>query len=441
VKKSTDKGSQEKSVGRKPGARQLSGKSKKPKAGQKTAKTVKHQGESDKLTAAQQAVGMFLRTTREAQKLTQEQVSAMTKGESWQLSRAAISAIERGQNFPGMEAMLAISNVLFVDPKELIERARLSTVVPLDITNVTYEELDKQATQYFWAGDFRKALSVYDALLEKVTLESPENEAELAERVAKLEVRRATALKRAGALLAAISTAERAIALSIHLPEVQVQAYIVLAGLQAQRGHLPLARDAAQRSIELSNLGADDRTKGWAWNVRAKVYYMSRAFEEAKLAYIESRRLAKISGDEKHLTHTEGNIGLCWWEQGHVSEARKWIMRAMEHARRQKQPALEAAWVIELGRIALQAHRLEEAEKYARAALKIGRPLEHNLTIFRAEWLLHLIVKEADPDNGDRHRLHYLRKLFLHLDQYEGIEEIQEFKRTALRSLAVDARK
>ena len=174
---------------------------------------------------------MFLRTTREAQRLTQEQVSAMTKGSPWQLSRAAISAIERGQNFPGMEAMLALSTVLYVDPKELIERARLSTVVPLDISEISYEDLDRKASQYFWAGDFRKALSVYDAMLEKVALEALDESEEVAGRVAKLEVRRATALKRAGAMLSAIATAERAISLSADSPETQARAYVVLAVL------------------------------------------------------------------------------------------------------------------------------------------------------------------------------------------------------------------
>ena len=108
---------------------------------------------------------------------------------------------------PGMEAKLALSNVLCVDPKELIERARLSTVVSLDITKLGYDELDERAKQYFWSGDFRKALAVWDAMLEKIALESPKNSEEIAERLANLEVRRATALRRAGALLSAIATA------------------------------------------------------------------------------------------------------------------------------------------------------------------------------------------------------------------------------------------
>jgi transcriptional regulator with XRE-family HTH domain len=424
-----------------PSARQKSGEGATKKQRRVRPSGGKRAPSPSRLETAQQAVGIFLRATREAQKLTQEQVSAMTKGSPWQLSRAAISAIERGQNFPGMEAMLALSNVLYVDPKELIERARLSTVVPVDISDTSYEDLDRKASQYFWAGDFRKALSVYDAMLEKVALEAPEESEAIAGRVAMLEVRRATALKRAGAMLSAMATAERAISLAADSAETQARAYVVLAGLQGQRGHLPLARDAAHRAIELARETSDLKTQGWAWNVRAKVFYMSKMFEEAKQAFIESRRLAQQSGDHHHLTHTEGNIGICWWEQGHVGEARKWVVRAVERARQQAQPALEASWLVELGRIALQGDKVDEADSYAQASLAIAKPREHYLTIFRAEWLRHRVVQRTQPDNPDRHRLHYLRKLFLHLDQYEGIDEVQEFKKTAMRSLAAEERK
>ena len=126
---------------------------------------------SARLAAAQKAIGNFLRATRASQRLTQQQVATLTRKSPWQLSRAAISAIERGQNFPGMEAMLALSHVLYIDPKELVERARMSTVVPVDVTGMTYEDLEHRAEHYFWAGDFRQALSVYDAILEKIALE------------------------------------------------------------------------------------------------------------------------------------------------------------------------------------------------------------------------------------------------------------------------------
>ena len=187
----------------------------------------------------------------------------MTKDSPWQLSRAAISAIERGQNFPGMEAMLALSNVLYVDPRELIERVRLATIVPIDMTGLSFDELEKKAAAHFWSGEFREALSIYDALLEMIALQEKQDAATQAN-LARLEVQRSAALRRTGALAAATATAERAIGLAVDKPSIQAEGYIVLAGLHCDRGLLPLANDAAQRAIELTS-EADLKTQGWAW--------------------------------------------------------------------------------------------------------------------------------------------------------------------------------
>ncbi len=388
---------------------------------------------------AQQAIGSFLRATRTAQRLTQEQVAAMTKDSPWQLSRAAISAIERGQNFPGMEAMLALSNVLYVDPRELIERVRLATIVPIDVTGLSFDELEKKAAAHFWSGEFREALSIYDALLEMIALEEKQDAATQAN-LARLEVQRSAALRRTGALAAATATAERAIALAVHEPSIQAEGYIVLAGLHCDRGLLPLANDAAQRAIELAS-EADLKTQGWAWVVKASSLYLAGNYEEARKAYLEARACAVESNDRKHQTHIEGNIGACWLGLGQVAEARTWVRRAIELARQEGQPALEASWLVELGKIAAQEKRYDEADSHARAALHLAKPLEHRMTVFRAEWLRHRLVKLRDPEQSDRHRLAYVRKLFMLLDRHEGIEEVLEFKQTVLRATERQDRK
>jgi len=416
---------------RRPSAtRQISGGTRKPKGAQ-----------SERLHTAQQAVGNFLRATRTAQHLTQEQVSSLTKRATWKLSRAAISAIERGQNFPGMEAMLALSNVLFVDPKELVERARLSTVVPIDVTNVSYEELDQKANQYFWAGEFRKALAIYDAMLEKMTLQEQTDAHEAARCLARLEVERAATLKRAGALLSAIATAERAISISVDFPETQARAYVVLSGLQSQRGLLPLAGDAAERALELSVQVENPLVQSFAWNQKAKVRYMSGAFADAKEAFLEAHRQAGIAGDALHLTHIEGNIGMCWLAEGDLREARTWVRNAIDKSRENSQPALEASWLVELGKIDFQEGDFAKADGWAQEALGIAEPREHYLTIFRAEWLRHQVVMRERPEADDHDRLQQLRKIFLLLDQHEGIDEVQEFKKTAMRVLTAEDRK
>ena len=108
--------------------------------------------------------------------------------------------------------------------------------------------------------------------------------------------------------------------------------------------------------------------------------------------------------------------------------------QAFELARQEGQAALEASWLVELGKIAAQEKRYDEADGCAKAALRLAKPLDHRLTVFRAEWLRHRLVKLRDPGQGDRHRLAYVRKLFLQLDRHEGIEEVLEFKRTVMRA-------
>jgi len=389
-------------------------------------------GSSSLAEAAQASVGHFLRRTRESLRLTQAQVAEKTHDSPWQLSRAAVSAIERGQNFPGLEAMLALSNVLHIDPKELIERARLTAVVPVDITGLTDRELEDRASQYFWAGDFRQALSVYDAMVHKLALEAPERR-EVVLQLATLEVRRATTLKRIGALISAIASAERAISLSVTLPAIQSEAYVVLADLQAQRGHLPLAEDAADRSIELCKR-ANPKRLAWACMVKGKALCLGKDFGEAKRAFLEAREQAATHDDRQHMSHIAGNIGTCCVALGDIGEAREWTERALGFSRRFKQPALEASWLVELGRIAMLQDRTTEADSLAQSALRIARPSGHSLTVFRAEWLRHRVAHSERPESPDRERVSLLRELYLQLDEHAGVDEIVEFKQTVLRN-------
>jgi tetratricopeptide (TPR) repeat protein len=387
------------------------------------------------LGAAQITVGRFLRATRESLKLTQAQVAERSRRTPWQLSRAAVSAIERGQNFPGLEAMLALSNVLNIDPKELVERARMTAVVPVDITGLSDQDLESRASQYFWAGDFKRALSVYDAMVHKLALEAPDQEAVVA-RLATIEVRRATALKRAGALISAIACAERAISLSSRLPAIQAEAYVVLADLQVQRGHLPLANDAARRAADLAG-DTSPRTLAWAHMVRGRALFLDRRHEEALEAFRESMSLAEACGDRQHLTHLAGNVGACRFELGDLEQAREWTERAVALARENAQPALEASWLVELGRIAIGQDRDDEADRLAEAALRIARPLSQELTMFRAEWLRHRIAERARPPLADRERMLRLQELYQKLEGHEGIDEIVQFRESRLRAQAV----
>jgi tetratricopeptide (TPR) repeat protein len=163
------------------------------------------------------------------------------------------------------------------------------------------------------------------------------------------------------------------------------------------------------------------------------VLYESKSYEEARQTFLEAATHAEAAGDDMHLTHIEGDVGMCWLAQGDRVEARRWLERAMERARRQRQPILEASWLVELGKIAETDGRYDDAEQLARAALRIARPRDHELTVFRAEWLRHRLVTRERPQSKDRERIEMLRELFERLQDHQGIEEIREFKDTVIR--------
>ena len=59
-----------------------------------------------------QTVGALFRAARRSQELSQEQLAALTRGRPGRVSRAMISAIERGVHLPGLEVLLTLAHAL-----------------------------------------------------------------------------------------------------------------------------------------------------------------------------------------------------------------------------------------------------------------------------------------------------------------------------------------
>lgn len=385
-------------------------------------------GKASATAAATRAVGIFLRTTRESQRLSQARLSALTGGEPWKVSRPVISAVERGEHLPSFEALMALSRVLHFDPMEVLERAELAVQVPVDVTNLSLDDLRSQGRDFAMAGDYRGALAAYDAMLERASLDPP-SPADLVRLRAEIELRRAGALSRCGALLSGEASAKRAVSLSSDSPDYQSFAYAVLAKIQVKRGFLPLARDHALRAVELG-ASCGPAVAGRAQLQLGEVLFDSGDLEAATEVFLKARELLREGNDSDHASHVEGNVGLCWAARGDPSKARVWFRRGLELARKHGIPIVEARWLTELGWLALDENRLDEADRYARAALAIARPREHWLTWFRAEWLRHRVVGKEDAEAPDRQRLALLRKMMVHLAEHKNEREIREYTET-----------
>lgn len=378
-------------------------------------------------TSPAQSIGRFFRTARKSQNLSQEQLAELTRGRPGRVSRAMISAVERGLHLPGLEVLLTLSQALHVSPMEVLERLELSRSEPVETAGLSFDQIDDLAGKSFWAGDHRRAAAYYAAALRVLSGETSDDPEERRRRVATIEIRRGAALRRCGACTAARAAVERAISLTDEMPELQAQGYVVLAALLVQLGVLPLARDAADRAVALSE-GGGLQVQGWAWIEKGEVLAATGQFVEARRAFLQARQRVRGAGDRNHEINVEGNIGWCLQGLGRYRQAHHRYVRAVELARKYKVRASEALWLVALGRLALLEDRLDQADAYGAAALEISRHKNNLLTCFRAEWLRHLVSRRQRPDDPDRHRVAYLKKLYARLEQHRGIDEIREFK-------------
>jgi tetratricopeptide (TPR) repeat protein len=376
-------------------------------------------------------VGTLFKAAREAQRLSQYQVAALTRGRPGEVSRTLISAIERGRSLPGLETLVSLSRVLNIEPMEVVERVDVGMSEPVDLSGLSTQEMLEFGRECLRSRRHREAITVFDSLAERLLAEPPEGEREALAMRARVESNRALALRHCGALRAAQSSAQRAVELSRDDPEGLANAYMILASVLSFEGLHTLARDAARRAVELTReLGPARQCQ--AWNQYGSVLQLAGRPEEARQAFVRALGLAVRAQDLHHRIKVEGNIGTCLTDLGRKRQARARFAKAVRLARNCGDGAAEAFWLIELGRVAFDQGRLDEAEECGHAALGRIAPDGEPLTIFRAQWLLHRIVRVRDPRAPDRQRLAQLRRLWSRLEAHRGLDVVVEFEQAVI---------
>ncbi len=120
------------------------------------------------------SAGEFLRQTREMQRLTLRQLAEETKHQSEvPVSRATIAAIESGTTDPTLTTVRVLAKALRLSPAEVMERADITAPTLIDVSGVDRRELRSRAEACFWSGNYREALTLYDAMLAHLELNPP----------------------------------------------------------------------------------------------------------------------------------------------------------------------------------------------------------------------------------------------------------------------------
>ena len=372
------------------------------------------------------SIGTFLKAMREALGMTQDRLATKTAGTDWPVSRATISAIEKGKHSPTAVAVMTLTTALHVDPMEVLDRLKIATAVPEEYRKWTVEQLDERFLEAFHSGRFREGLAILDTMMARLTGSTSDDPARRKRRMATVEQRRAATLRRLGAIVAAKWSAERAIGLADGQRDLMARAYMVLVETHLRLGNLPMATDSAGLAVELSG-GCGAELIGQALIEKGRTLLVASRFDEALRAFAEARDRAAEAGDAVHVITSTGNMGCCLVGMGKHSEAEARFRTAVELAEKERRPDLEARWLVEWGRIAIEKGRIEEASRHGQKALSIAQRGEHWQVVFSATMLLHRIAKAVDPETEDRHRVAYLRKLRSWVEEDVADPDFREF--------------
>ena len=374
------------------------------------------------------SLGEFLRSMRESLALTQDQLAARTLALRRPVSRTTISALEQGKHSPTAATVVAISKVLHIEPMEVIDRLELAAGSCTIRAPFGAARLDERLHECFANEEFQEALEILDVLCEDARHDSALDPDARVRRLVDLTTRRALALERLGALVAAKATAERALSLAADHPELQAEAYLILAETHLRLGNLPLAVDTAQRAVERSTRSSA-KVHVRAWLQQGRALRDAGLHEDARQAFVAGRDCALAADDAVLSIECEGSVGVCLLELGRVREAHTKVLQCVERARRHNMPVREARWLVELGRIAFVDGRSADAQRHADGALRLARNGEEWPIVFGATLLRHRIARRADPTDPDRRRVAYLKKILGWVGDHADHRDLREFRR------------
>ena len=146
------------------------------------------------LAVALSSIGVFLKSMRECLGMTQDQLAVKTESVGWPVSRATISAIEKGKHSPTAVTVMTLTTALHVDPMEIFDRLKIATAVPEEYRKWTVEQLEARSKKLFAERRFRETLTVLDTMMDRLAGSTSDDSEGRTRLVAVVEARRAPTL-------------------------------------------------------------------------------------------------------------------------------------------------------------------------------------------------------------------------------------------------------
>ena len=367
------------------------------------------------------SLGTHLRKLRSQRRLSLTRVEELSLAFEDRIKPSYLSKIETGKFLPALPKLITLSKIYGVKVQSLIERLDLIEAAPMDLTGISYEELKQKGLQELKHGNFKKALSFFEASLDLSLLSRKEKTAES-------ELSIAVMLRNMGKLDLARLRIEEILLKYNDNKDIAARAYIELSSIYIYQGHFPLALVAAKEAESISDSIDNIELKAHIFHLKANILNETNETKEAINYYEKAEGIYSQLNNDLEKCRTVSNKALAFLSERNYDKSISLLEDSLKMAYRFDFKKQKAIILSSLGICFYHKGKIKEALKYFMQSNDISRKEEYYNILFKNYYYLMLISKKhEDTVSADQ----YNKALRSFLPKIEGsFPELEEFKKS-----------
>ncbi|PYT07348.1 MAG: hypothetical protein DMF49_08415 [Acidobacteria bacterium] len=371
--------------------------------------------------------GQYLKQLREERRLRLDQVEELSIPYQQRISPSYLSRCENGIADISLERLSILSKIYRTDIGLLVDRREqereLASVVPVDVTDVTFEELRRRGMEFVERGELKAAFGYFRAAEERAALETGDARSE---NVAKARLSMAITLVRMARNKLAKEEAESALALMPTGSEDRHRTILVIAMCHLYLGNVNMASILLE-SLENKTSGMSAKDRADFLLLRGNVQFSRKQYREAVKSYREASALYKEARGRTGQSRTLLNAANAYGKLRDYDRGIRQALRALELARSLDDKQEIARDLQAIGTLQYRSgdHRAARATLYD--CIEIARKGDYHDFLFAAYFYLWRI-ELAEGGKAAPSIERALRSLLPKLD--EELEEAEEFRKS-----------
>ncbi|MEW5807734.1 MAG: tetratricopeptide repeat protein [Acidobacteriota bacterium] len=365
-------------------------------------------------------LGSYLRKLRAQRRLSLTKVEELSLSFKDPIKPSYLSKIETGKFVPALPKLVTLSKIYGVKIQSLIERLDLEEdAAPVDLTGITYEELKQKGLEELRHGNFKKALSFFEASLDLSMLSRKEKTAES-------ELSIAVMLRNMGKLELAKLKIEEILLKYYQNKDITARAYLEYSYIFRSLGHFPLSLSTIKEAENLSNILDNPELNAYIFHLKANIHSELNEVEDAIKEYEKAEKIFVQLNNSLEICRTISNKAIALAKKKSYDAAIKLLEESLAMAYKYDFKKLVAIILSNLGYCYYLKNKRKEAIRYFVRSNNISRKGDYyNILFTNCFYLMKINEKMNASDSVEQ----YKKVLRSFLPKIEGtFSALEEFK-------------